>query len=67
MDAGHSALPNRVARAATAVLLVCAPTLGFSQAASPFMTGATALQTNILGGWGRATGAVTGSRLLRCP
>lgn len=30
------------------VLLLLTPTLSFSQAASPFMTGATALQTNIL-------------------
>lgn len=30
------------------VLLLLPPTLSFSQAASPFMTGATALQTNIL-------------------
>ena len=36
------------ARYACAVLLALAPALAFGQAASPFMTGATALQTNIL-------------------
>jgi hypothetical protein len=30
------------------LLLLCAPVIAFGQAASPFMTGATALQTNIL-------------------
>jgi type IV secretion system protein VirB2 len=30
------------------LLLLCVPVIGFGQAASPFMTGATALQTNIL-------------------
>jgi type IV secretion system protein VirB2 len=29
-------------------LLLCLPAIAFGQAASPFMTGATALQTNIL-------------------
>lgn len=48
MDADHSASTDRVARAVIAVLLGGAPALGFAQAASPFMTGATALQTNIL-------------------
>jgi type IV secretion system protein VirB2 len=33
---------------AAAVLLGCAPVTVFAQAASPFMTGATALQTNLL-------------------
>jgi type IV secretion system protein VirB2 len=31
-----------------ALLLLCVPVIAFGQAASPFMTGATALQTNIL-------------------
>jgi type IV secretion system protein VirB2 len=35
-------------RGAVATLLAAAPTLALSQAASPFLTGATALQTNIL-------------------
>ena len=35
-------------RAAMALALLAAPALGFSQSASPFMTGASALQTNIL-------------------
>jgi type IV secretion system protein VirB2 len=30
------------------LLLLCAPVIAFGQATSPFMTGATALQTNIL-------------------
>lgn len=30
------------------VVLLCLPMVAFGQAASPFMTGATALQTNIL-------------------
>ncbi len=30
------------------LLLLCVPVTAFGQAASPFMTGATALQTNIL-------------------
>ena len=30
------------------LLLLCVPVIAFGQAASPFMTGATALQTNIL-------------------
>ena len=38
---------TRSARGAFGVLLVVAPALAFAQAASPFMTGATALQTNI--------------------
>ncbi|MGH8132145.1 MAG: TrbC/VirB2 family protein [Steroidobacteraceae bacterium] len=35
-------------RGALAVMLAAAPLLAFAQATSPFMTGATALQTNIL-------------------
>ena len=35
-------------RGSFAALLSAAPALAFAQAASPFMTGATALQTNIL-------------------
>jgi hypothetical protein len=46
-------------RGAVATLLAGAPTLALSQAASPFLTGATALQTNILDGWGCAAGAVS--------
>ncbi|HJS92169.1 MAG TPA: TrbC/VirB2 family protein [Steroidobacteraceae bacterium] len=39
----------RIAIGVAAVLmLIAAPDLAFAQAASPFMTGATALQTNIL-------------------
>jgi type IV secretion system protein VirB2 len=30
------------------LLFLCVPVIAFGQAASPFMTGATALQTNIL-------------------
>ena len=39
---------NSVRRSATVLLFATAPALALSQAASPFMTGATALQTNIL-------------------
>jgi len=35
-------------RGTAALLVTMAPTLALAQAASPFMTGATALQTNIL-------------------
>lgn len=46
MDVSRPKL-TRGARNALVVLLVAAPALAFAQA-SPFMTGATALQTNIL-------------------
>jgi type IV secretion system protein VirB2 len=41
-------LLSRAARGGCAVLFVAAPLLALAQATSPFMTGATALQTNIL-------------------
>ena len=47
MDVSRPQL-TRSSRASVGVLLVVAPALAFAQAASPFMTGATALQTNIL-------------------
>jgi hypothetical protein len=46
--ASHPNLPSRTLRGSCAVLLGVAPGLLFAQATSPFMTGATALQTNIL-------------------
>jgi type IV secretion system protein VirB2 len=48
MDANRPQFPRPVARHVLAALLTVAPVLAFAQAASPFMTGATALQTNIL-------------------
>lgn len=48
MDFSRSRLARRVLRACFAVLLAAAPVLAFPQAASPFLTGATALQTNLL-------------------
>jgi type IV secretion system protein VirB2 len=42
------ACASRCFRSAAALLVTMAPTLVLAQAASPFMTGATALQTNIL-------------------
>lgn len=48
MDANCPQFPRPVARYVLAALLTVAPVLAFAQAASPFMTGATALQTNIL-------------------
>ena len=48
MDASHLTPAGYVARSSVAGLLALAPALAFAQAASPFMTGATALQTNIL-------------------
>jgi type IV secretion system protein VirB2 len=48
MDANRPASSLPAARAGGALLLAVAPALAFAQAASPFMTGATALQTNIL-------------------
>jgi type IV secretion system protein VirB2 len=41
-------LLSRATRGSGALLLAAAPALALAQAASPFMTGATALQTNIL-------------------
>jgi type IV secretion system protein VirB2 len=46
--AAHPNLPSRTLRGSCAVLFGAAPGLVFAQATSPFMTGATALQTNIL-------------------
>lgn len=48
MDVTRRQSPRPAARRAFAVLLAAAPALAFAQASSPFMTGATALQTNIL-------------------
>jgi uncharacterized DUF497 family protein len=45
-------------RRAAAALFMGAPIVAFAQSASPFMTGATALQTNILERWGCAAGAM---------
>ena len=47
MDVSRSNFAHRPAGACL-VLLSVAPVMAFAQAASPFMTGATALQTNIL-------------------
>lgn len=44
----RSGLLSRAARGGCAVWLAAAPALALAQATSPFMTGATALQTNIL-------------------
>jgi len=46
--ATQAPLRSRRARGACAPLLALAPALALAQATSPFMTGATALQTNIL-------------------
>jgi len=48
MHAKHGRTSLRTARCALAVGLAAAPVLALAQAASPFMTGATALQSNIL-------------------
>jgi len=48
MDVSRSGFAHRSAAGACFVLLLVAPVMAFAQAASPFMTGATALQTNIL-------------------
>lgn len=48
MNVSRPKLTRRLMRGAFAVLLLAAPALAFAQAASPFLTGATALQTNIL-------------------
>lgn len=48
MQARCSSFTTRSASRAVAMMLTAAPVVAFAQAASPFMTGATALQTNIL-------------------
>ena len=48
MDVSRSAFTHRTAGGAVLLLLAVVPALAFAQAASPFMTGATALQSNIL-------------------
>lgn len=48
MDANRRRPSCRTAGGACAASFAIAPLLAFAQAASPFMTGATALQTNIL-------------------
>jgi type IV secretion system protein VirB2 len=48
MDVSRPTSARHLARRSLAVLFAAAPALAFAQAASPFMTGATALQTNIL-------------------
>jgi len=48
MEANRPTSARRAVRSCLAVLLAATPALALSQAASPFMTGATALQTNIL-------------------
>ncbi|HEY2202694.1 MAG TPA: TrbC/VirB2 family protein, partial [Solirubrobacteraceae bacterium] len=48
MDVSRPKSARRAARGSLAVLLAATPALAFAQATSPFMTGATALQTNIL-------------------
>ena len=48
MDASRRSFARRLVRGSVAILFALAPALALSQAASPFMTGATALQTNIL-------------------
>jgi type IV secretion system protein VirB2 len=44
----HPKLALCTLRGTCAMVLAIAPALGFAQSTSPFMTGATALQTNIL-------------------
>jgi len=48
MDVSRPTSARYLARRSLTVLLAVAPALAFAQATSPFMTGATALQTNIL-------------------
>lgn len=48
MDAPRRESSRPAAHCVCAVLFALAPALACAQAASPFMTGATALQTNIL-------------------
>ncbi len=44
----HPRLTSRTLRGSCVALLAVAPALALAQSTSPFMTGATALQTNIL-------------------
>jgi len=48
MDASRRSFARHTVRDSLAILLALAPALALAQATSPFMTGATALQTNIL-------------------
>jgi type IV secretion system protein VirB2 len=48
METCRSNLVTRTASRAAFVMLTSAPVVALAQSASPFMTGATALQTNIL-------------------
>lgn len=48
METRRSIFTTQAVQRATALLLTSAPVAAFAQSASPFMTGATALQTNIL-------------------
>jgi type IV secretion system protein VirB2 len=48
MDVSRRKFARQGLRGSFAVLLAAAPALALAQAASPFLTGATALQTNIL-------------------
>jgi type IV secretion system protein VirB2 len=48
MDVSWSSSTRRAAAGTCLVLLAIAPALACAQSASPFMTGASALQTNIL-------------------
>jgi len=48
MEVRRPNLSGRGMRGSLALLVALTPALAFAQAASPFMTGATALQTNIL-------------------
>ena len=48
MDIRRATFARQAVRGSLGVLLALTPVLAFSQAASPFMTGATSLQTNIL-------------------
>lgn len=48
MDVSRPKFARYAARRSLAVLLAATPALALAQATSPFMTGATALQTNIL-------------------
>jgi type IV secretion system protein VirB2 len=48
MDVPRQKFARQALRSSLAVLLAATPALALAQAASPFLTGATALQTNIL-------------------
>ena len=48
MEVRRATFARQAVYSSLAVLLALTPALAFSQAASPFMTGATSLQTNIL-------------------